>query len=283
MKKLKAKIFDLFLPFQRLEKRQKMVASSLFLTAGLVIIQTNDIKPNLQAVLWLTAFSFLLTFWSLREDIKGIEWLTLFILPTFFSAGAVLFYFLWPVRWLTRLAVAIPFAVSFYAILLTENIFNVAVLRTIALWRAAQVVSDFFTLITLFFLSATIFSLHLDFYLNTGLIFLVSVALLFQNLWAVRLEERAEKDTMTMAILGGLIMGELTLALSFLPADSTNGALFLVTQMYAVIGVAKAKLNGKIDANIVMEYMAMGLGGYFLTRLVLSFLQVVVTKYLTPF
>ena len=59
-------------------------------------------------------------------------------LPTLFTAAVGLFYFLLPVRWLTRLPVVILYSIGIYALLLTENIYNVAAERTIALFRAAH-------------------------------------------------------------------------------------------------------------------------------------------------
>ena len=68
-----------------------------------------------------------------------------------FTAAIALFYFLLPVRWLTRVPVAVLYAVGMYALLLTENIYNVAADRTIALLRAAQSIGYLLTLLTYFY------------------------------------------------------------------------------------------------------------------------------------
>jgi hypothetical protein len=88
----------------------------------------------------------------LREGIDGIEWLTVLTLPPLYTAGVGLFYFLLPVRWLTRLPVAMAYGLGMYVLLLTENIFSVASIRTIQLLRAAQAVGFLLTLVTGFFL-----------------------------------------------------------------------------------------------------------------------------------
>ena len=71
-----------------------------------------------------------------------------------FYGAVAFFYFLLPVRWLTRIPVVVLYAVGIYALLLTENIYNVAADRTIALLRAAHSVGYLLTLDNVFFACA---------------------------------------------------------------------------------------------------------------------------------
>ncbi|MFZ5844874.1 MAG: hypothetical protein ACOY0S_00190, partial [Patescibacteria group bacterium] len=107
---------------QTLSKRQQFVLVTILLTLGLVLTQIAPAEARYPMVTMLAVFSYLLSAFALREDLRGTEWITLLTLPTFFTAAIALFYFLLPVRWLTRLPVAALYGVGIYALLLTENI-----------------------------------------------------------------------------------------------------------------------------------------------------------------
>ena len=77
--------------------------------------------------------------------------------------GVALFYFLLPVRWLTRLPVLAIFGISMYLLFLTQNIYNIAAIRTIQLLRAAHAVGFLFTIVSAFLIYNVIFALHLPF------------------------------------------------------------------------------------------------------------------------
>jgi hypothetical protein len=89
-----------------LSKRQLFVATTIILTVILILTQVVPSDYRYACVIVLSIFTFMLTAVCLREDLKGLEWLTLLILPTLYSAAVSLFYFLLPVRWLTRIPIA---------------------------------------------------------------------------------------------------------------------------------------------------------------------------------
>src|SRR4030042_2635463 len=147
-------------------KRQKFIFSSLLLAVGLVFVQFSEVSFRYLAILFLTLLTSGLTIWSLREALAGIRWITTIILPMLFTAGVGLFYFLLPSSWFFSFSVVFFFALGMYALLLTENIFSVAAIRTIQLFRAASAVGFLLTLLTAFLLYDTIFSIRFQFYLN---------------------------------------------------------------------------------------------------------------------
>ena len=87
-------------------KRQKFIIAAVLLASGLLLIQLANVAWRYQAIFALTVLTYILSAWSLIEGLKGIKWLTVLILPTLFTAGVGLFYFLLPSTWLTRLPVA---------------------------------------------------------------------------------------------------------------------------------------------------------------------------------
>lgn len=114
-------------------KRMKLVIVAVALSLGLLGIQSIDIDARYQAIGLLAGVAYGLSAWALFNDLKGTEWLTVLILPVLYPVAVALFYFLLPVRILSRVAILSIFGIGMYALLLTENIFSVAAIRTIQL------------------------------------------------------------------------------------------------------------------------------------------------------
>src|SRR5438105_4073784 len=87
-------------------KRQKIVLMAIFLTVVLVTTQTVGESLRYQSLGFLTLATILLSVFALWGELSGVKYFLLLLLPAYFVAGSSLFYFLLPVRWLTRL----PFA-----------------------------------------------------------------------------------------------------------------------------------------------------------------------------
>ncbi len=239
-----------------LTKRQQFVVVTLVLTVGLVLTQLVPAETRYPMVGLLALLSYLLSAFALREDLKGIEWLTLLTLPTLFTAAVGLFYFLLPVRWLTRLPIAALFAVGIYALLLTENIYNVAANRTIGLLRAAHSVGFLLTLLTYFLLLQTILAFRLIFWANTLLVIILSFFLIFQALWAMELTETVSRRVWQLTLSLALVLGQVAWAFSFWPVATTLQALFLTTSFYGLAGMAQQYLVEKLYKKNVVELFA---------------------------
>ncbi|MDP3758347.1 MAG: hypothetical protein Q8Q86_01380, partial [Candidatus Daviesbacteria bacterium] len=173
-----------------LNKRHKIIISSALLTIGLLSTQLVDFNLRFWFLAGLAVLAYILSFWSLWEGLNLTKAFVLLILPTFFTAAVASFYFLLPVRWLTRLPVAFLFGLTFYLLLLAQNVFNVASLRTIPLYRAASTASFLFTLLSAFFIYVVIFALHLSAFWNGLIVLLVSFPLILQVLWTIAMEDK---------------------------------------------------------------------------------------------
>jgi len=237
-----------------LSKRQQFVFISMALTVGLTLTQLVGVEYRYSFVAVLTLCTYMLSAFALREDLNGIEWVTLLTLPTLFTMAVSLFYFLLPVRWLTRVPIAILYAIGIYALLLTENIFNVAVNRTIALLRAGHSVGFLMTLVTYFLLLQTIFAFRLSAYGNMLLVFCVSVPLVLQTLWSVELEPFLTKRVFHLTFIIVLVLMQLSWVFSFWPVKSTLFALLLTTTFYSLGGMAQQYLVEKLYKKSVIEF-----------------------------
>jgi len=247
-------------------KRTQLVLVTVILSFGLMATQLVSFEDREKMILGLSLLTLILSVWAFRENLKGIKWLILLILPPLFSAAVGLFYFLLPVRWLTRLPFIILFALGMYALLLTENIYNVATERTIGLLKVAQSVGLLVTLIICFLLIETILSFHLAAFLNFIFTFVFCFLLTLPSLWSVRLGETIKKEI----IYGGLIslcLGELALIFSFWPVKITMEALFLTTVFYVLVGGTQQYLQGRLFKKAVNEFLTVFLIVFFLLLL----------------
>ena len=245
--------------FKSIDKRVKFIISALFLSLGLIAIQLGNISWRYQAIALLALLTYLLSAWSLIEGLNGVEWLTVLILPTLFTAGVGLFYFLIPASWLARLPVIVLYGLGIYALLLTENIFSVAAIRTIQLLRSAQAVGFLLTLMVSFFLYDTILSFRLNPWFNFGLVTLVSFPLILQGLWYVDLEERIISKIWLYSFCLSLIVGEISLAFSFWPVSVIVGSLALTSAVYITLGLAQHQLSERLFQKTINEYLGVGM------------------------
>jgi hypothetical protein len=245
--------------FKRITKRQKFILTAGLLSAGLLSIQILDVSWRYQAIGGLTVLAYLLSAWSLSEGLTGTQWFTVLILPTLFTLGVGSFYFLIPTTWWTRLPIAALFSFGLYALLLTENIFSVAAIRTIQLLRSAQAVGFLLTIITAFFLYDTILSFRLDPWFNFLLTALVSLPLLAQGLWYINLEERISRRCWFYSLVGCLVLGEISLVFSFWPVTVVVGSLALTTSMYIILGLVQHKLTERLFKRTISEHIAVGI------------------------
>ncbi|MBI3486359.1 hypothetical protein HY025_05485 [Candidatus Daviesbacteria bacterium] len=252
-------------------KRQKIVIASIFITVGLLFF--TQLKPLLiaqyQYILGLSILAYLLSLWALWEGMSRLKAVVLLTLPTLFTLGLASFYFLLPVRWLTRLPVAIIFGLSFYSLLLSQNVFNVASERTIPLYRAASTVAFLFTLITIFFLFNVVFALKLNFYLNGLLVFLISFPLILQTLWSIEMEQ-VTSQVLIFSFILSLVMGEFAIAFSFWPIIPTIWSLTLSTMFYCLLGLTTQFWKERLSLRLVLEYLGVGGGVLIFTILTTS-------------
>lgn len=238
-----------------LTKRQQFVGVTIVLTALLLLTQLVSPETRYPLVIMLSIVAYGLSAFALREDLHGIEWVTLLILPTLFTTAVSMFYFLLPVRWLTRLPVAMLYGVGMYALLLTENIYNVAVDRTIALLRAAHSVGFLLTLFTFFLLAQTVLAFRFNPLVNAILIGLISFGLVLSSLWSMELTGGVSRRVWHIAIATTIFLTDMVWIFSLLPTKATIQALFFTTAFYSSVGMGQQYLVEKLYKKNVIEFI----------------------------
>lgn len=238
-----------------LNKRQKIIITTVLLTIGLLSTQLVDFNWRFNFIVGLSVWAYLLSLWSLWEGLNFTKVGILMILPTFFTAAVASFYFLLPVRWLTRLPVASIFGLMFYLLLLAQNVFNVAAIRTIPLYRAASTAAFLFTLLSAFFIYNVIYAFNLLFIWNGVVVLLVSFPLILQIIWSIRMEDKVTFEDLVQSFILSLILGELALSFSFWPMQTTIWSLSLSSAMYVLLGLTTQTLRGRGNRQMVWEYL----------------------------
>lgn len=242
-----------------MSKRKKLGLVAVFLTLGIFGVQSVEVESRYQAIGLLAGGAYALSVWAMLEDLKGIEWLTTLILPVFYPVSVALFYFLLPGRILTQVLIGTLFGLGMYALLLTENIFNVASIRTIQLLRAAHAVGFLLTLLVAFFLWDTIFSFRLDPWWNGLLVGITAWPLALSTLWSVNLEERLSPAVIWGSVVNSWSLMVMALMISFWPVTITVASLFLVTALYVGLGIGQQYLAGRLFKKTLSEYLWVGL------------------------
>lgn len=250
-----------------LSKRQQFILITGLLTAGLLLTQLVPADWRFPMVAILGLFTYTLTAIGLHEDLKGIEWATLLILPTLFTVGVALFYFLLPVRWLTRLPVVTFYSVGIYALLLTENIYNIAANRTIALTRAAHSIGFVLTIATYFLLIQTIFAFRLSLALHVGFISFVSFLIIFQFAWSIEILGNVSRRVWAATTALTLAMTQIAWAFYMWPVHPTLVALFFTTFLYSSLGLVQYYLQEKLYKRTILEFTSVVTIVFFLILL----------------
>jgi len=238
-----------------LTKRQQFVLITGILTLVLMLTQLIPVEIiRYPLVVLLACITYIGAAFVLREDLGGIEWVTLLIPPMLYSAAVALFYFLLPARWLTRIPVALLYAIGLYAFLLTENIYNVAANRTIALLRAARSVGFLLTICTFYLLILTVISFRAYPVGSTFVITALSFLHIFPSLWVMELTGKASTRVILLSVSLSVLLGELSWILSFWPMPTAMIALLMSSVFYSTVGIGQEYLANKLYKKTIIEF-----------------------------
>lgn len=255
-------------------KRTRFVLVAFLIAFCLWLSNWVNVEYRLGLAMGISALAYVLAIWVLFDDLKGIEWITLIVLPVMFTLGSALFSNFLPnsiprlfgkvfqvetailLAGFFRLIYYILFAIGLYGVLLIENIFSVASIRTIQLFRAARSVNFILTLVTSLFFFTAVFSLRLPFWWIGIGVFLTSFILSFPSFWSVDLKNNYVSEVGKFALTVGWLVSLVSLALAFWPVKPFMGGLMLTSVLYALLGVMEQRLSSKIYLESAMEYLA---------------------------
>ncbi|MBI4089751.1 MAG: hypothetical protein HY424_03550 [Candidatus Levybacteria bacterium] len=240
--------------FLNIPKRQKFIVSVIILSSILFFSEQLFGKGGVYIAVILSIFTDLFLFWAERKDLKNNFSLQVFILPFFYSLSSALFYFLVPARLLTRVGMTSLYALGLYSLFLSENIFIVSSIRTIALLSSARTVSFIVTLLSYFFMANVVFSLHLNILFTLIFIFIFSFPLILHSIWTHTLESSLY-SYLQWVLLIAVCLAETAFVLWFWPASPTIIALFLTCLFYILVGISQVWLDKRLFKGIMWEYV----------------------------
>jgi hypothetical protein len=241
-----------------MRKRQKLVLTALVLASGLFVVHSAGWEIRYPLIGVLIVISWMLSAWALNEGLSGVEWLTVTLPSVLFTAGVGLFYILLPQAWWARWLIVLVFGIGQYALLLTANIFSVAAIRTIALFRAASAVGFVMTLVTGFFLFDTILSFRFSFPIVGALVFVTGFLLLLPALWSVELLPKITSRVLGFSFWLALGLGVLAVSVCFWPISISVASLFVSTMMYVFLGISQHHFSERLFTRTVGEYVTVG-------------------------
>ncbi len=236
-----------------INKRQRFIFSVLFLSLGLFISEHFLGKSGLYIVFLLSVLTTVFLYFSLKQDLKDNFSPQIFILPFFYSLSVGLFYLLVPARLLTRIGMTTLYAIGLYSLYLSQNIFTVSSIRTIALLSGARTVSLVLTLLSYFFLSNVVFSFHINVFITLSLIFIYTFAFVLQAIWIHTLEKNPFAQVFWVVSLT-VCLSEIALFLWFGPSSPTVSALFLTSIFYVLVGLSQAWFEKRLFRSVILEY-----------------------------
>lgn len=239
----------------KIEKRVRFVISALALS--LLMLSATFFFFD-KALIFIPLFiigGYFFTYFAIIEGIEKVEWFSLFFIPVLLSLSFYSFYFLFPVRWLTRVPFIIIYTISIYANFLVSNIFNVKVEKSLQLYRAAFSVNFFFQTLVVFLLFNSVFSFHFGFLTNSLISILVIFLLSLQLYWSVNLPSHIEKEILIYSLLTALVIGELVAVFSFTAVRGTILALFVAASYYSFSALIYSFLDQRLFKETIREYL----------------------------
>lgn len=241
--------------FSRIEKRKRFIIALAIITIQALFFTFIGFEQSSVFIPIALLIVYLISYFAILEGISKAERIMLFLHPLYFTLAAFLFYYFLPQRWLTRLPFVIFYAISMYAILLSQNIFNVGVVKSLQLFRAAYSVNFLFLTLTMFLASNLLFSFRLTFIENGIGIFLLSCPLVLHLFWSVDPKEVVEKKLIKFSLFVGLILAETASLFSFMPITSAIFALSITGLFYSLTGILQAYLQERLFKEQIREYL----------------------------
>jgi hypothetical protein len=242
-----------------LSKRKRFILASILVLIVSAFFPTLYTNFGGLSIAGFIVFIYLLTWFALKENLNGVEYITLFVLPVLFSLSANLFTTILPDRRIFRLPILASIPVGMYIIFLTENIFNVAAIRTIQLLRAAHAVSYLMSLLTAFFIISFIISAHQSILFNVLVSLAAILPLTLQFLWNFDLIPKFTPRTILFSLAICLVFTQINIMVNFYPQSVAMVSLFLVAVYYVLLGLLQHFYEKKLTRKPTIEYAIVAL------------------------
>lgn len=242
-----------------MRRREKFVIVAILLSILLFGVLMTPSYWRFLAIFGFGLISYLMSVWSLSEDLQYHELLTIIPLPTMYSLAVSSLYFVLPENIINRVLLLVFFGIGMYGLLLTGNIFSVAKGRTIQLLYAAQTVSIFFTLMISFVVTNTILSLNFPLWLVSLVIGVAHFPLVISSIWSVRLYPSLDVEEWLLSGLITVAIVQFVVALALIPFAAWVIGVLVMSILYIQLGLAQSYLRGRLFSRTLKEYSLVGI------------------------
>lgn len=250
-----------------LTKRQRFATGIIILSILLFIADHFLERSGFVVIIFLSVLTNVFLYWALHRDLKENFAPQVFILPFLYTLGFGLFSPLIPARILADLTLTIIYAIGLYSLFLSQNIFTVSGVRTIALLSGARTVSFVITILTFLFITTVIFSLNFNVFIALIFFFITSFLLTAQSIWTYTLEKNIKKNFSYVFFLT-VCQLEVATVLWFWPNRSwllssfdpppVLISLFLTGFFYICIGLSHLWFEKRLFKSTLWEYVWIG-------------------------
>ena len=245
-----------------IEKRHKFVIGTVLLSLGLFFSEYQLGRSGIFIPVILSFFTVMVLYWAIYRDMRENKTREAFILPFFYNLSFGLFYFLTPASFVFRLLLTAIYAFGLYSVFLSQNILSISSIRTITLLSGARIVSFVATLLSYFFITNIIFTLHTNIFIVVLLVFITSFFLIFHSLWTYTLT-KATSTIVNWVLILTMCLIEASVLLWFWPSSPTFIALFLTGFFYAIVGLSHIWFERRLFKGILWEYVWVGCVVFF--------------------
>ncbi|HSW47583.1 MAG TPA: hypothetical protein VLG67_00735 [Candidatus Saccharimonadales bacterium] len=240
-----------------IDKRQKFVIGTIILSVGLFLSEYQLGRSGILVPIFLSVLTDLFLYWAIYQDLRENRTIEAFILPFFYSLSFGMFYFLSPSSLIFRLLLSAIYAFGVYSVFLSQNILAVSSTRTITLLSGARIVSFVTTLLSYFFLTNIVFTLHTNLLIVVVIVLVYNFFLVYHSLWTYTLQ-KIDKQLLIWAGTLTVCSIEACMLLWFWPSSPTFVALFLTGFFYAVVGLSHIWFERRLFKGIMWEYVWVG-------------------------
>jgi hypothetical protein len=239
----------------QLTKRVKISIITILLSVGLFSFPLVEEGLKLYFLAGIVFASYVLSVWSIFQDLEGFEFINLFVLPVLLTLSFGLFIHQFNPGTQVRLLLSVVYGVVVYINLLAENIFNVSAERNIPLLRAARTVGYLVTLFVSFAFFSLLYGLGLSWWVLTIISFVIGTLIFTQAVWQVELEETLSRELLLTSFVAGLLLAQLATALAFWPLTPPKVGLAMTAMVYVTLGILQHMIQKDLTSRAAFEYV----------------------------
>ena len=176
-----------------------------------------------------------LVWFAIFENIDRVEWIMLFALPIMWTLEWYIFFYMIPVRWLTRIVFSAVFAIFLYVLISVENIYNVGVEKNIQLQKVALTVSTIFLICLVYIAFQVIASFEFNVLISSLLVALVAWLIAIKYFWTTNPKLSVSRGEMLVALLTAVICGLFNIVFALFPFFSETTRPVLLAGLFYVV------------------------------------------------